>query len=70
MVVVLDELAIHLVDPSTAKERLQIASEQIEIVAFSPLDTYIIGCEKFVPVKCERNLKIWSTTDGDERGAF
>jgi hypothetical protein len=46
---IVDEFGLHLVDISTGKETLQLAYLGIVNLAFSPMDTYIVVCEKHNP---------------------
>ena len=43
----MDEFALHFVDMKLGKETLQIATNGIAALAYSPADSYIIICEKY-----------------------
>ena len=45
---ILDELGINLVDMDTGRLRMQIVKSGITAIEFSPRDTYLITCEKYV----------------------
>jgi hypothetical protein len=44
---IVDEYALHFVDMQVGKETLQIASQGIAALAYSPADSYLIICEKY-----------------------
>jgi uncharacterized protein with WD repeat len=65
---IVDELGIHFVDMTTAKEKLQIVKSGVSAIDYSPKDTYLITCERYQ--QGEKNLVLWNSASGKEEGAF
>lgn len=69
LAVIADPIGLHVVDCATGKEqRLILKSTAISAMMFSPRDTYLVTCEKFVPG--EKNLIVWEVATGKEVGLF
>ena len=67
--VIADPIGLHVVDSTTGRElQLILKSTAISALAFSPLDTYFMTCEKYV--QGEKNLIIWEVATGKEVGLF
>ena len=64
----MDEIAIHLIDINSGKETLQIVSDGINAIKYSPLGTYLVGCCKHT--KGSKNLSVWHSKTGDELASF
>jgi hypothetical protein len=66
LAVIADPIGLHIVDCVDGRElRLILKSTPISSLAFSPRDTYIMTCEKFV--QGERNLIVWDVATGQEK---
>jgi WD40 repeat protein len=69
LAVIADPIGLHVVDCATGKElRLILKSTPISAMSFSPRDSYLITCEKFVAG--EKNLIVWDIATGREVGQF
>ena len=66
--IIIDELGVHMIDMKEKKEKLMILRNGIGGINFSPLDTYLITCEKFT--QGEKNLMIWNMKSGKEEAQF
>lgn len=65
LAVIADPIGLHVVDCTTGKElRLILKSTAISAMRFSPHDSFLVTCEKFV--KDEKNLVVWSLATGRE----
>jgi uncharacterized protein with WD repeat len=65
---VIDEIGIHFVDVASGKERLLIVHPNISTIEYSPRDTYLVTCEKYV--QGDNNLLIWNSLTGKEVAGF
>eukprot|EP00349_Pseudokeronopsis_sp_Brazil_P000054 CAMPEP_0202956514 /NCGR_PEP_ID=MMETSP1396-20130829/1022_1 /ASSEMBLY_ACC=CAM_ASM_000872 /TAXON_ID= /ORGANISM="Pseudokeronopsis sp., Strain Brazil" /LENGTH=159 /DNA_ID=CAMNT_0049673573 /DNA_START=172 /DNA_END=648 /DNA_ORIENTATION=- len=70
--VVVDETSVHLINARTGQETLQLVMAGVSSVEFSPQDTYLLSCEKFVGGAAggKRNLLVWSSFSGKEVAGF
>ena len=62
-IAVADFSGIHLVDIDTKEERLYIERKGIISMEWSPLDTFIVTCEKLK--QNEKNLQVWDSKTGE-----
>lgn len=62
-IAVIDFSGIHLVDVDSKKERLFIEKKGIISMEWSPLDTFVVTCEKLK--QNEKNLQIWNAATGE-----
>ena len=68
---IVDELGIHLVDMSLGKETLQIITNGVEALKYSPADSYIITCEQYNPnTGINKNLSLWCAKTGKTLAQF
>jgi len=65
---IVDEIGIHLIDMASGQEVTQIVKEGVSALEYSPLDTYLISCEKYSHGK--KNLVVWSSHNGKELASF
>ena len=65
LAVIADPVGLHVVDCTTGKEqRLILKQTAISAMIFSPKDSFLITCEKFV--QGEKNLIVWDISSGLE----
>lgn len=62
--VIADEIGLHFIDTTTGKIQRMIMATGINSMLFSPRDSYLITCEKFV--QGNKNLNVWSVQTGKE----
>jgi WD40 repeat protein len=65
LAVIADPVGLHVVDCTTGKEQhLILKQTAISAMIFSPKDSFLVTCEKFV--QGEKNLIVWDISSGLE----
>lgn len=70
MLAVVDPDGIYVIDLPSKKVSFKIDCKNIASLEWSPMDTYLIGCEKNIQNPKSNNLYIWETTSGDMVAKF
>lgn len=66
----MDKEGIHVIDIPNKKIVFKIQCAGIASLEWSPMETYIIGCEKNIHNPSTNDLYVWETTQGKLAAKF